>query len=166
MLKMMGLNFQKNRGACWSPRRICQEQNDLSLKKNRKLVSKYLRRVGRNAHLDLSLDSQGFCYIPFKKFLIVVEVPEGEATTVHLHTMVFDLHSIRGARKENIKMTIEGLGCTLFEQAGTNLSLDGDDVILSISTPISSLKCNDMINLMENFMQTAIETNRSLQAVI
>jgi len=160
----MGLNLQKNHGA-WSPRRLCQPESNSSLKRNRKLISKYLRRVGRNSQLDLSLDSQGFCYIPFRNFLIVVEVPEGEATTVHLHTMVFDLHNIHGQMKEKIKETVVQFGRILFEQAGTNLSLDGDDVILSISTPISSLNCSDMVDLMETFMKTAVETNLGLHDV-
>lgn len=134
------------------------------LKRNRKVINKYIGRIGRRASFDLSLDSHGFCYIPFKKFLIIIQVPEHGADTLLFYTMVFDLSSSKGNQKVQKKVAALQLRDHPLGR-GSTLSLDGDEVNLSFSVPIHGLKFNDFDELLEDFMQTAIDTNNNLTAV-
>jgi len=63
-------------------------------KKNRKIINRYLKRIGRQATnldgTDLIIDEiHGCCYIPFRKFLIVIRHTSDEE--IQFDTMVFDL---------------------------------------------------------------------------
>ena len=71
-----------------------------SPKRRRKVIDKYLRRMGRKVNQELSLDSQGMCYIPFRKFLVIIDVPPNNrggaeheddiGGQCNIYTMVYD----------------------------------------------------------------------------
>ena len=133
--------------------------------RNRKLVSRYLRKIGRDADLDLSLDSYGYCYIPFKKFLIIIRVPDDETGLVHFQTMVFDLDSSKGITKTHQKVAAANLVDVRLGQRGSLLRMEGDEISLSLSTPIRGLRYADMLEHLEDFMQTAVDTNTNLASI-
>jgi hypothetical protein len=132
------------------------------VRRNRNLINKYIRRLGCKANLDLSLDSYGFCYIPFKKFLIIIGVPEDGTGMLYFQTMVFDLHSSQGITRMHKKVAALQLAGG---KKGSFLSLHGDEVDLSFSTPIHGLKFKDMVDCLEDFMQTAVDRNSDLHSI-
>jgi hypothetical protein len=139
--------------------------SDSSLRKNRKLISKYLGRVGRQAGLQLSLDSYGFCYIPFRIFLIMLEVPKDDPGQLHIYTMIFDLSRSKGetrARKKVAAMQLRGIS---LGKKGCTITVDEDEVHLCYSRPIKGLSYCEMIECLEDFMETALNTNSDLAAL-
>jgi hypothetical protein len=155
--KMMRLMKQASQQLSFSNRQVSDEA---CLKRNRKLINNYIRRIGRKA--NLSLDAQGFCYIPFKKFLIIIEVPDDQAGLVYFTTMIFDLHESQGLTKVRKRVAAMQFRDIHLGKRGSTLSLDGDEVNLSLSTQIQGLKFNEMVDCLEDFMQTAVDTNADL----
>lgn len=139
--------------------------NDSFLRKNRKQISKYVGRMGRQAGLQLSLDSYGFCYIPFRRFLIMIEVPKDDPGQLHFYTMIFDLSRSKGetrARKKVAAMQLRGIS---LGKNGCTITVDEDEVHLCYSRPIKRLSYSEMIECMEDFMETALNTNSDLAAL-
>jgi hypothetical protein len=135
------------------------------LRKNRKLITKYVGKIGRHAGLQLSLDSYGFCYIPFRKFLIMIEVPEDEPRQLFFYTMIFDLSRSKSetrARKTVAAMQLREVSLGKF---GCTITLDQDEVFLCYSRPIKGLSYSEMLECLEDFMATALNTNSDLAAL-
>jgi len=62
----------------WRPR----TPEEVVRKRHRRVVSEYLKRIGKLSGRDMSLDHDGVCVFTFKKFVIVVEVPEDSSNIV------------------------------------------------------------------------------------
>jgi hypothetical protein len=136
------------------------------LAKNRKVINKYLRRIGKTSDQTLSLDSHGFCCLPFKKFLIIIEVPEDDGAKWFLYAKVFDLKVISDAKaKLNQRKEAVQLSGTQLGTKGATLGLDGNEVNLCFSMNVAGLKYNKITDCIEDFMQTAVEINARLQNV-
>jgi hypothetical protein len=136
--------------------------NDSCLRRNRKLVSKYVGRIGRQAGLQLALDSYGFCYIPFRRFLIMIEVPADEPHQLHFHTMIFDLSRSKGETRARKKVSEMQLRRVCLGKNGSTLTLDDDEVFLCYSRPIKGLSYSQMLECLEDFMETALNTHSDL----
>lgn len=136
-----------------------------TLNRARKTISKYLRRIGKEANLDLCLDAYGFCYIPFKKFLIIMGVPEDPCGVLYFKTMVFDLDSASGVSKLHKRVAAANLTETRLGDRGSFLCLEGDEISLFFSTPIKGLSYRAMAESLEDFIQTAVTTNACLEAI-
>jgi hypothetical protein len=136
------------------------------LRKNRKRIHQYIRRIGREANLELSLDSHGFSYIPFKKFLIIIEVPEDHAEYVCFDTKVFDMGFSQNPSKVYRRVTLAQTQKVRFGEQGSTLRMEEDEVILSCSRAIGGLNFKKMVDCFEDFMQTAMNTNRDLAVII
>jgi hypothetical protein len=131
------------------------------LKKNRKVVGQYLKRMGNEIRKNLSLNAEGVCYFPYQKFVIVVEVPEDHLDACFIYTMVCQLGG-NDNRVEVLKQAME-LNYMQYSTRGATIGLEEDEVNLCFSTPIAGLGtfC-DFKSAMEDFMQTAVETNLKL----
>jgi hypothetical protein len=132
------------------------------LKKNRRVVTQYLKRVGADVGKDLSLNAEGVCYFPYKqKFIIVVEVPEDQLDVCFIYTMVCQLGD-NDNRMEVMKLAME-LNYMQYGTRGATIGLQEDEVNLCISTPIASLRTYcDLKLVVEDFLQTAVESNFKL----
>lgn len=115
--------------------------------------------------MNLSLDSHGFCYIPFKKFLVIVEVPDNSEGLFIVYTKVFDLQTSAGQTRIEREKTAMRLNSLQDRMRGSSLGMDGDEVNQFFSAPISGLSFDRMMEYMEDFLQTAIEINTTLQAI-
>lgn len=135
------------------------------MKRHRNTISKYLKRIGKEANLDLSLDAYGFCYIPFKKFLIIIGVPDDGAGLLHFQTMIFDLDSARGISKVHKRVAAANLTDMSLGKLGCRLRMEGDEISLSLTTQIKGLSYEDMTEFLEDFMQTAVKTNADLGGI-
>lgn len=138
---------------------------DPSLQRSRKMISKYLKRIGKEAKLNLSLDAYGFCYIPFKKFLIIIGVPDDKSGLLQFKTMIFDLDSSSGITKLHKRVAAANLTDMSLGNRGSNLRMEGDEISLLLSTPLKGLSYRDMAESLDDFMQTAVTANASLEAI-
>jgi hypothetical protein len=132
------------------------------LKKNRRVVAQYLKRMGTDVGKSLSLNAEGVCYFPYnQKFVIVVEVPADQLDVCFIYTMVCQLGD-NDNRMEVLKLAME-LNYMQYGTRGATIGLEEDEVNLCFSTPIAGL-CTfcDFKAVTEDFMQTAVETNLKL----
>jgi hypothetical protein len=136
------------------------------LRNNRRRIHQYIRRIGREVELELSLDSHGFCYIPFKKFLIIIEVPEDHAECVYFDTKVFDMGSSQNPLKAYRRVALAQTQNVRFGNQGSFLHLEEDEVILSLSRAIKDLNFEEMVECFEDFMQTALNINGDLGVIV
>jgi hypothetical protein len=135
-----------------------------SPKRNRKVINKYLQRMGRKVNRDLSLDSNGSCCIPFRKFLVIVDVPGDDGGQCNIYTKVFDLRS--NPFKKKVEHALNEMSTMLqLHTGGTTLGLEGEEVFLFFSTPIEYLRFKQMEEMMEDFLGNAVAINTTLDAV-
>ena len=138
------------------------------LTRNRKLLNKYLKRLSGNQ--SISLDENGCCYLPVKKFLITVEVPDNGTGLCYFNTKVYDLSSIAsGQTKSRKKIAAVRMNETKSKIAnpppGAIIDMDGNEINLYFSVPADGLKCKQFFTFMESFLQRATEVNSNLRAV-
>jgi hypothetical protein len=117
--------------------------------------------MGTDIGKSLSLNAEGVCYFPYQKFVIVVEVPEDHVDVCFIYTMVCELGG-NDNRMEVMKLAME-LNYMQYRTRGATIGLEEDEVNLCFSTSIAGL-CTfcDLKAAMEDFMQTAVETNLKL----
>lgn len=133
---------------------------DELLKKNRRQIDNYLRRLGALMGKDLSLNGDGMAVFSFKKFVIVVEVPVDNSLNVYIYTMVCrvaandNLHSVLSRAME--------LNYMEHRTRGATLGLDGQEINLCYSSPIAGLPFAVLKEAMESFLLTATQMNKCL----
>lgn len=159
----------------WRPR----TGEEIARKRNRKVINQYLKRIGKSAGRGLALDTDGCCVFSFKKFVVVVEVPEDNSTMCLFYTKV--CHLGPGDNREQVQKvedsfnnlsTKNQLGgsdkaCPCYFSVpngtcGTKLSTKGDEVNLCFSVSIQGLSFHDMASHLERFMKTALAVNHKL----
>jgi hypothetical protein len=125
-----------------------------------------VRKIGNQANLkdSLELDSNGFCYIPFKRFLIILSVSVDNPEHVMLQTMIFDL----GGKDET--RTRKKLTCIQRRQVHLGrhksvIQFAGDEVFLSNCFRIQGMRYAEMVDRLDDFMDTALNTNKDLAAL-
>jgi hypothetical protein len=136
-----------------------------SLKSDRRVINRYLKRIGKQSKNDLSLDAHGFCYIPFKRFLIIIGVPDDGTGLLYFRVMVLDLDSTRGISKVHKKVAAANLTALKLGKRGSYLVMQGDEVSLALETRIKGFSYRDMAETLEDFMETAVKTNAKLEAI-
>jgi hypothetical protein len=135
------------------------------LKKSRRLINKYVRKIGSQADLVLSLDSHGYCYIPFRKFLIILSVPTEEPENVVLNTMIFDLGGLRDDTRARKQVSYMQHREVCLGKRKSLIRLDGNEVFLSSSFSIHCLTYGEMVDRLDDFMETALNANSDLTAL-
>lgn len=150
-------------GRTKSKPRIRIGSDDELLKKNRRQIDNYLRRLGALMGKEVSLNAEGMSYFSYKKFVVVVEVPMDHNNNVYIYTMVS-----RVGATDNLAAVLKKameLNYMEYLTRGATLGLDGEEVNLCFSTPISGLPFCDLKAAMENFLLTTSEVNEQLEAV-
>jgi len=132
---------------------------------NRKLINRYIKRIGKQSRSELSLDTHGFCYIPFKRFLIIIGVPDDGTGLLYFRTVIFDLDSSSGISKVHKKVAAANLTSISLGKRGSYLIMQGDEISLGLEMRISGLTYREMADSLEDFMETAVNTNAKLQAI-
>jgi len=136
------------------------------LQKNRQLINKYVRKIGNQANLNdtLELDSYGFCYIPFRRFLIILSVPAHEPEQVILNTMIFDLNGKDETRARKQVTMMQHRQVHLGKQKSI-IRLEGDEVYLCNCFLIRGLRYPEMVDRLDDFMEAALTINKDLTAL-
>ena len=146
-----------------SSRRVLQEER---LIKNRKLVDSYLKRMGNHfgKRKELSLNDNGIACLTFQKFIIVIEVPLDTPHMIFLYSMVCRVQP----QMDNLPAVLSKAMQLNYMQYGTRgatLGLDGEEVNLCVSMPISSIpNMNELRTILEGFMRTTADMHQQLEA--
>mmetsp|Transcript_162 Transcript_162/g.226 ORF Transcript_162/g.226 Transcript_162/m.226 type:complete len:166 (+) Transcript_162:62-559(+) len=131
-------------------------------KKNRKVIDSYLRHLGNQVGKDLQLGSKGFCYFQYKKFVIVIEIPE-RSERLYIYTMVLRLEASND--KFSVLQACMELNNMKEGTRGSTLGLEGDEVNLCYSVPISAINRDSFIKELENFIMVALDVNNHLELI-
>jgi hypothetical protein len=156
--------FRKSSGNSPSsaPRRKRVGLEDEVLKRNRRAIDNYLRRVGALIGKEISLNSEGMSYFSFGKFVVVIEVPADGSGNFYIYTMVCRLGS-----SDNLMLVMQTamkLNYMGFGTRGSTLGLEGEEVNLCYSGPIAGLSVVKLKSTLEAFLRTAFEVNQKLDA--
>lgn len=138
-------------------------QDTERLRKSRKAIDHHLRRMGTGLGKELSLNQDGLCYFPSKRFIIAVEVPEDNPGVCLIYTMVSRL-SAGDNVMEVMRLAME-LNYMQTGTRGATLGLERDEVNLCFSIPVVGISLIDLRNVLEDFTETAAEMNERLEAV-
>ncbi|KAG7346825.1 hypothetical protein IV203_005894 [Nitzschia inconspicua] len=141
-------------------------RTEKKMKNNRQIVNKYVRKIGNQANLTgtLEMDSYGFCYIPFRRFLIILSVPADEPDQLCLNTMIFDLNGKDETRARKQVACLQHRQVHLGRRQSV-VRLKGDEVYLYNCFPIRGLRYNEMVDILDDFMETALVVNADLTAL-
>lgn len=143
--------------------RVRVGSEDEVLKKNRRHIDNYLRRIGALKGKEVSLNADGICYFSYKCFVTVVEVPMDNNGMVYIYTMV-----CRVGAADNMAAVLKKameLNYMEYLTRGATLGLDGEEVNLCYSTPVMGLAFHDLKAAIEAFLLTATEVHEQLDAV-
>mmetsp|Transcript_10369 Transcript_10369/g.17421 ORF Transcript_10369/g.17421 Transcript_10369/m.17421 type:complete len:190 (+) Transcript_10369:1159-1728(+) len=144
-------------------RRLDTESSEKTLK-HRRLINGHLRRMSHAVGKDLTLGVEGICYFQFKKFIIVIEVPDDDSDCYFIYTMVCQL----GSPEDNRADVLQAAMRLNYMQQGTRgacLGLEDDEVNLCYSAPVNSVCRDDFVRSLEDFLTTAEEMNQNLDHV-
>lgn len=172
---------KKKRTLDWRPRTA----EELSRRKNRRVISQHLKRIGKIAGRELSLDHNGVCCFTFRKFVVCVEVPEDNSSICLFyskvcHLGVFDNHQevqrfvdIYNHRQATSSQEMTDLStgsestCPALDPhaVGTRLAVkDDEEVNLCFSFPIQGLSSyEDTAAKLESYVKKAVSANFSLE---
>lgn len=130
--------------------------------KFRKVIGSYLRHLGHQVGHDLQLGPNGLCYFHYHQFVIVIEVPEG-SECLHVYTMVLRLEA--GDDRFSVLQACMELNNMKEGTRGSTLGLDGDEVNLCYSIPISAISRDSFKKELENFIVVALDVNSHLEII-
>jgi len=140
-------------------------------KENRKIVNSYLSSLGNG----IQIGSKGICYFQFKKFVIVIEVPEDEEQEksiskepfFYIYTMVLRLESNNDDDRFSILKACMELNYMKQGTRGSTLGLEGNEINLCYSHPIASITGHEgFMEVLTNFIVTALDANKRLDLLI
>jgi len=138
---------------------------DELLKKNRRNMDHYLRRLGALMGKEVSLNDQGMAFFSYhKKFVVVVEVPADSNGLFFLYTMVCRVNPLTDNQALVLQRAME-LNYMQYGTRGATLGMDGEEINYCYSSKISGLTFADLKVTMESFLLTAVEINEQLDAI-
>jgi hypothetical protein len=138
-------------------------QQEERLSKYRKTINGYLKKVSSVTGKDkpLKLDKQtGMCFVPYRRFIIVLEVPSDCPDLLYVYTCVCRLE--KGDNRIQVMEKALQLNFMQHATRGSTLGVEGDEVNLCFSIPIAGLQTGDLRVVLLDFMQTALEANEQL----
>lgn len=168
----------------WVKRRKDEKQK----KKNRKLIDDFVQKIGKKGGGALSLDKDGVCAFPYKKYVIVIEVAEYSTDICQFRTTVCPLGP-RSNEKQVIKtaFTLQDEDPEAVQEAiAMKQAHDGsltrltvpiqiespgkafldivlDGVHMNWDVPIKGLKFDVMARCLDEFLTTTVEMNKKFQ---
>ena len=138
-------------------------EDDERWKKNKKLIDHHVRRLATLVGKDLSVNPEGLVFFPFKKFIVVLEVPADNPNKCFIYTMVCRL-----GRMDNESEVLKAAMRMNYMHSGTRgatLGLEGEEVNLCYSCNIPGLSADDLHSAVHHFLLTAVEVNEKLDCV-
>jgi len=149
-----------------SPRqRQSDHQIDDKTAKNRRIINSHLRRIGQSSGRDLSLGTEGICYFQYKKFIIVVEVPDDDSGCFFVYTMVCELGPEDSSSRSRVLQAAMQMNYMQQGTRGACLGLEEKEINLCYSAPACSMSHQEFIRCLDDFMVTAVEMNQMLDQV-
>jgi hypothetical protein len=115
--------------------------------------------VGKNRFLN----ADGLVFFSFQKFIVVLEVPADHSGLCFIYTMVCHV-SPEDDQLELLKTAME-LNYMQSATRGASLGLNGEEVNLCYSCPITGLSFCDLETALQDFLITAAQVNEQLESV-
>lgn len=139
-------------------------KEDELLKKHRKIIDNYLRRLGALMGKEISMNiTDGIGYFSYGKFIVLIEVPTDHYNDVFIYTMVCRFEK---PSTDNVALVLQRSMRLNYLGAGTRgstLGWDGrDEINMSYTTSIPSLSFLAFQTAVEAFLVTAVEVNEKL----
>jgi Tir chaperone protein (CesT) family len=140
-------------------------KDEKRLAKNRRLVDSYLRRIRAefDNHLDMTLNKDGVAYLPFKRFILVLEVPPDQPDNCILYSMVFRLKK-GDPTAPSILAAAMKLNYLQQGTRGATLGWEGEEINLCMTLKIFGLSEGDLHKALVEFMKTADLVHQHLDA--
>jgi Tir chaperone protein (CesT) family len=147
--------------------------DDEILRRNRRILDGYLRKLG--PHLaawqgntapvrTLELNSDGVCYFPYRKFVIVFDLPEDDPSCCFLYTMVCRIDYQHERAMALMKHALQ----LNYLQNGTRratVGLNDDEISLCRTFSIVGTSAQEVQHILEDFLATAVEIHQQLEAI-
>ncbi len=131
---------------------------------NRKTVDSYLAEIGAAVGKNIRLNENGISAFTYDHLTFVIEVPENVSTFFIYTTLgsIARYNSVEKAMKKLLQ-----LNYLQQETRGGCLALDpmNDDVIFSYSDRIDEINPTEFRNVLENFIETALNLYKELEKV-
>lgn len=149
--------------------------DDEILRKNRRIIDNYLRRLGPHIaastsgsgvpfHANLALNNEGVCCFPYRKFVVVIEVAEDHPYICFLYTLVcrlnFQTDNVFAVMKHALDLNNMHQGTR-----GATIGLSDDEVNLCRTFPVAGLSATDLQHLVDDFLVAAVDINRRLDNI-
>jgi len=144
------------------PRKQRVSVEEERLEKSRRTIDAYFRKIGKHFGRELSLNKDGVAYLPFRKFILVVEVPPDNADYVILYTAVCLIKHQRDVSP--VLQKAMQLNYMQLLTRGATLGWDGDEVNMCFSPQIAGMGWMDLQKIIEDFQQTAMDMHAHLEA--
>ena len=136
--------------------------DDEQLRRNRRTVNHYVRRIGAMMGREVELNEQGMAFFSFQeKFVVVFEVPEDNHNYLYLYTKVCQ------ADQNATAIVKRAMEFNYMQQgtAGATLGLDGEEINFCFSCKIGQLVFEHLRSDLEKFLKAAIEIHKELESV-
>lgn len=136
--------------------------DDEQLRRNRRTVNHYVRRIGALMGSEVELNEQGMAFFSFQeKFVVVFEVPEDNHNYLYLYTKVCQ------ADQNATAIVKRAMEFNYMQQgtAGATLGLDGEEINFCFSCKIGQLVFAHLRSDLEKFLKAAIEIHKELEVV-
>ena len=122
-----------------------------------------LKKISQSIQKDLTLGPEGICYFQYKKFIVVIEVPDDSSASYFIYTMVCQLEE--NDDRAGVLTAAMQLNYMQQRTRGSCLGLEDDEVNLCYSGPICGLCRDELVRSLEDFLLTAEEINVHLDEV-
>jgi Tir chaperone protein (CesT) family len=133
------------------------------LRKNRRIVDRCLRRQqGSFLGKKVSLNAEGIGYFSYGKFVVLTEVASDCPDTVYVYTLVCVFQptdNVLEVLHTAMQLNYMGLGTR-----GSTLGIEGNEITLCHSCPVSTLSAKSFGSILDTFLQTAVDVNQQLDA--
>lgn len=131
--------------------------------KHRRHLNAMLKKISQSIQKDLTLGPEGICYFQYKKFIVVIEVPDDSSASYFIYTMVYQLEE--NDDRAGVLTAAMQLNYMQQRTRGSCLGLEDDEVNLCYSGPICGLCRDELVRSLEDFLLTAEEINVHLDEV-
>lgn len=153
-------NFSSFDSSFTSKMRVGHEHEILM--RNRRKIDRCLRRVGSAMGKKISFNSEGIAYFSHGKFVVLTELSSDCPDTVFVYTLVClfkPTDNIVEILHTAMQLNYLGLGTK-----GNTLGIEGNEISLCYSCPVTSVSARSLGSILETFVQTAVEVNQQLDA--
>lgn len=145
----------------------CQTVSTEAAETSRDVINRYLKVIGESVGKDIALNGSGISAFTFEHLTIVIEVPESPDSFFIYTKLSKDLSSNKPAWSAALKKSMQ-LNYLQQETRGGCISMDpqNNEIMYSYKDRVAEINETQLRNVLENFIDTALELSKALQEAI